>query len=148
MTDTATSTTTMIAAPDAATARLRRVIQTDVALCAVSGVALVAGAGALADLADVEGGGPIVAAGAFLLLLAGALTWLSRAPAEALVRLAPWSAEGDFAWAVGSVALAVAMSMSGTGRALLVAQAVVVAGVGAAKLAAHRGARAGIIGVR
>jgi len=148
MTDIHTTATTPMPSTDDAMLRLRRVIQTDVGLCAASGVVLVLGAGALADLADVSGGGPIVAAGAFLLLLAGALTWLSRAPAEALVRLAPWSAEGDFAWVIGSVALAVAVSMSATGRVLLVTQAVVVAGMGAAKLAAHRNARATIIGVR
>ena len=148
MTEIDTTSTPAAAETDAAIIRLRRVIQTDVALCAVSGVALVVGAGVLADLADVNGEAAIDAAGGFLVLLAGALRWLSRAPVEALVRLTPWSAEGDFAWAVGSVVLAVAGSMSGPGRALLVAQAVAVAGMGGAKLVAHRGARAGIIGAR
>lgn len=124
---------------------LRRIIQADVALCAVSGLVLLLGAGALADLADVDGGGVIGGAGVFLIVLAGALAWLSRAPSSVLLRLAPWSADGDFAWALASVGLAIGVSMSGAGRALLVAQALVVAWVGAAKLVAHREARAGMI---
>lgn len=124
---------------------LRRIIRADVALCAASGLVLLLGAGALADLADVDGGGVIAGAGVFLLALAAALAWLSRAPAAVVVRLAPWSADGDFAWALASVALAVGVSMSGAGRALLVAQALVVAGIGGAKLTAHRAARQGMI---
>src|SRR3546814_10320230 len=60
-------------------ATLRRVFRLDVALCATSGVVLVAAAGALADLVDMDGGGPIAAAGSFLMVLAGALAWLAQA---------------------------------------------------------------------
>lgn len=144
--DTLTHAPNTTDAPPAA--RLRRVIRFDAALCVASGAALLGGAGPLADLADVDGEGTILAAGAFLVVLAAALAWLSRAPVDVLVRLTPWSADGDFVWALGSVALAVTVSMSGAGRGLLVAQALAVAGVGVLKLVAHRTARAGIIGAR
>ena len=132
----------------AALADLRQVVRLDIGVCAASGVALVAGARPLADLAGLAGGGETAAVGGFLLVLAAGLVLLARASARTLVQLVPWSAEGDLAWAAASALVAGTVSMNGTGRALVLAQGVIVAGVGVAKLRAHRAARAAIIGAR
>lgn len=119
---------------------LRRVIAEDAVLCGVSGAVLLVGAAPLADLVDLDGGGPLIAIGAFLIALAAALAWLRQAPTAELLRLSPISAAGDLAWAVASLVVAVAVSMNTAGRVAVVVQGLVVAGVGAAKLRARRAA--------
>ena len=120
---------------------VRRIVQADAVLCLVSGGLLVAGASPLADVAGIEPTWPVAAVGAFLLLLGSNLLFLARASARHLLAITPWSAESDFAWALASVVVAVAVSMTGPGRALVLGQAVVVAMVGVAKLRAVRAAR-------
>jgi hypothetical protein len=121
---------------------VRRIVQADAVLCLVSGGLLFAGASPIADVAGLEPTWPVAAVGAFLLLLGVNLLFLARAAARHLLAITPWSAETDFAWAVASVVVALAVSMTGPGRALVLAQAVVVAMVGVAKLRAVRAARA------
>jgi hypothetical protein len=82
----------------------------------------------------VEPLGPTVAAGAFLLVLGAGLALLARAEVHVLRALLPWSGEGDLLWAAGSVAVAALVDLTGPGRALVLAQAAVVALVGVAKL--------------
>lgn len=117
---------------------VRRVLHGDAALCAVSGAVALLGARPLADLADLDGGGPVAAVGAFLLLLGADLALLARAGDRLVRRLNPWSAAGDLAWVAASLVVAVTVDMSGVGRALVLAQALVVAGVAIAKATAHR----------
>jgi hypothetical protein len=69
------------------------------------------------------------------------LAFLARAGRRALVALAPWSAEGDFAWAAASLVAAGFADLTGPGRALVAAQAVVVAVMGAVKIRAAKAAR-------
>lgn len=137
------TTTTALVTSNGTTDRaepLRRVLRLDVAACAIPGIALVALARPVADLLDVDDATPIVVAGAFLVVLAVDLALLARSSTATLLRLTPWSAAGDVAWAVGSVALALLAPLSGIGRALLVGQGLAVAGMAAAKLAARRSA--------
>ena len=141
MTTTVHPTTGFAGTLDAVT-RVRRVVQADAVLCLVSGGLLFAGASPLAELAGLEPTWPVAAVGAFLLLLGVNLLVLARASARHVLAITPWSAESDFAWAVASVVVALAVSMSGPGRAIVLAQAVVVAAVGVAKLRAVRAARA------
>jgi hypothetical protein len=124
-----------------AVAAVRRVVQADAVLCLVAGGVLVAGFAPIADVAGIEPTWPVAAVGAFLLLLGVNLLLLARAAARHLLALTPWSADSDFAWVVASVVVAVAASMTGPGRALVLAQAVAVAGMGVAKLRAVRAAR-------
>ena len=138
---TTTTAPTPFAETLGAVTGVRRVVQADAVLCLVSGGLLVAGAGPLADVAGLEPTWPVAAVGGFLLLLGVNLLVLARASARHLLALAPWSAESDFAWAIASVVVAVTVSMTGPGRALVLAQAVVVAGMGVAKLRAVRAAR-------
>ncbi|HEY9556936.1 MAG TPA: hypothetical protein VIR58_09380 [Acidimicrobiales bacterium] len=127
-------------------ATLRRVFRLDVALCATSGVVLVAAAGALADLVDMDGGGPIAAAGSFLMVLAGALAWLAQARAKTVLALSVPSAAGDLAWSAGSVMVAATVTMNGLGQVLVLAQAAAITCMAVAKLTARRAAARGIIG--
>jgi hypothetical protein len=121
---------------------VRRVVQADAVLCLVSGGLLVAGVAPIADLLGVEPRWPVAAAGAFLLLLGANLLFLARAAARHVLALTPWSADGDFLWAIASIAVALGVSLTGPGRALILVQGVVVAAVGVAKLRAVRAARA------
>lgn len=136
-----TTTTTTAAPAEHATNGvdgLRRVIRLDVAACAGPGIALVGLAGPVADLLGVDGTTPIVVAGVFLVALAVDLALLARSSTATLLRLTPWSAAGDMAWALGSVALALLAPLSGIGRAVVLAQGLAVAGMAFAKLAARR----------
>lgn len=136
-----TTTQPTIATGPTTTDPLRRVIWLDVAACGVLGIGLVGLAGPVADLLDIESSAPVVAAGAFLTVLAVGLVWLARASTPARLRLTPWSAAGDVAWAVGSVALAAAAPLSGVGRVLVAVQGLAVAGMAVAKTSAHPHAR-------
>src|SRR3546814_10547014 len=84
-------------------ATLRRVFRLDVALCATSGVVLVAAAGALADLVDMAGGGPTAPAGSFPMVPAGALPWLAQARSKTALALAHPRTAGHLAWGPGPV---------------------------------------------
>jgi hypothetical protein len=123
------------------TDQVRRVMRADAVLCAVLGVGLVAGAGPVADLIGVDPSWSVAAAGAFLLGLAAALFAISRAAVRPLLALTPWSAEGDFVWAAASVVVAVTVSLTGPGRALIAGQGLVAVAMGVAKLQAVRAAR-------
>ena len=137
-----TATPTAHTATDTpATAWVRTVIKADAALCVISGVVLAGAAGPLADLAGLDTATPVVLPGLFLLLLGAGLAALARAGRRTLVALTPWSADGDFAWAAASLAVAVLTDLTGPGRALVAAQAVVVAVMGTLKLRAVRAAR-------
>ncbi|HJR26412.1 MAG TPA: hypothetical protein VJ804_13130 [Acidimicrobiales bacterium] len=138
---TTTTAPTPFAETLGAVTGVRRVVQADAVLCLVSGGLLFAGAGPIADVAGLEPTWPVAAVGGFLLLLGVNLLVLARASARHLLALTPWSAESDFVWAIASVVVAVAVSMTGPGRALVLAQAVVVAAMGVAKLRAVRAAR-------
>lgn len=133
-----TTTQPTLTAGPATTEPLRRVIWLDVAACGVLGLGLLGLARPVADLLDIESSAPIVAAGAFLAVLAVGLVWLARASTPLLLRLTPWSAAGDVAWAVASVALAAAAPLSGVGRVLVAAQGLAVAGMAVAKTSARR----------
>ncbi len=141
MTTTTVPSTTGFADALEAIRGVRRVVQADAVLCLVSGGLLVAGAAPLADLAGLDPTWPVAAVGGFLLLLGANLLLLARASARLLLALTPWSADGDLLWAAASVAVAVGVSMTATGRALVLAQGLVVAAVGVAKLKAVRAAR-------
>ena len=112
----------------------RRLVRFDSLLCLASGAVLVAAASPLTDLAGVEPLVPTVAAGVFLVVLGAGLAFLARAELRPLRALLPWSGEGDLLWAAGSVAVATTVDLTGPGRALVLAQAAVVALVGVAKL--------------
>lgn len=133
-----TTTTAPAVRTTDATEGLRRVIRLDVAACAVPGIALVALAGPVAELLDVDNTTPIVVAGVFLVVLAADLALLARSSTSILLRLTPWSAAGDLAWAVGSAALALLAPLSGVGRFVVLAQGLAVAGMAIAKLSARR----------
>ena len=141
MTTTTVPTSTDFTETLGAISDVRRIVQADAVLCLVSGSLLVVGAQPIADVAGLEPAWPAAAAGAFLVLLGANLLFLARAAARHLLALTPWSADGDFLWAAASVAVAVGVSLTGTGRVLLIAQALLVAGVGVAKLRAVRAAR-------
>ncbi|QGG96424.1 hypothetical protein [Actinomarinicola tropica] len=134
---TTTTTAAATTAPDR-TRTLRAVMNLDVAACAVPGLALVELAGPVADVLGIENATPVTAAGAFLVVLAAELALLARAPARLLLRLTPWSAAGDAAWALGSAAVAAIAPLSGIGRLVVLAQGLAVAGMAVAKLRARR----------
>jgi hypothetical protein len=123
--------------------RARRLVRFDSLLCLASGALLVVGATPLTDLAGVEPPAPALAAGVFLLVMAAGLALLARAQLRVLRVVLPWSGEGDLLWAAGSVALAVMVDLTGPGRALVLAQAAVVALVGLAKLGLAKQLRPG-----
>jgi hypothetical protein len=133
MTLTTVPATTPVSTRSAAE-QARRLVRFDSLLCLAGGALLVAGAAPLTDLAGVEPLAPTVAAGIFLLLLGAGLAVLVRAELHVLRALLPWSGEGDLLWAAGSVAVAAMVDLTGPGRALVLAQAAVVAMVGIAKL--------------
>jgi hypothetical protein len=120
---------------------LRTVMRADAAVCVGSGAVLTAAYAPLGDLAGIAPAWPVAAAGLFLLVLGAGLALLSRAGRRPLVALVPWSAEGDFVWAAGSLAIAGLVDLTGPGRAIIAAQAVVVAVIGVLKLRAVRAAR-------
>ncbi len=120
---------------------VRRIVLADAVLCLVTGGLLVGGVVPIADLIGLEPRWPVAAAGAFLLLLGGNLLCLARAAPRHVLALTPWSADGDFLWAIASVAIALGVSLTGPGRALVLVQAVAVVAVGLAKLRAVRAAR-------
>jgi len=125
-----------------AVATLRRIVMADAVLTAVAGVGLLGAAETWADEAGLATTGPVVAVGGFFVGLAVVVALLGRLPAATLVRAAPLNAVGDLAWAAGSVAVALAADLSGTGRAIVLAQAVAVLAVGEAKLLFARRSRA------
>ena len=120
---------------------VRRVVQADAVLCLVSGGLLFAGAGPIADVAGLEPTWPVAAVGGFLLLLGFNLLVLARASARHLLALTPWSAESDFAWAIASVVVAFAVSLTGPGRAMVLGLGLAAVPMGIAKMRAIRAAR-------
>ena len=122
----------------AAEAGLRRLLLADAAICAVSGIGLVVFRSPIADLVGRDSTTALAAIGTFLAVLAIGLSSLARAHRRTMLRLTPWSAEGDLLWAAASLAVAAVASLNGTGRVLVLIQAVAVAGMGVAKLAGRR----------
>src|SRR3546814_9582466 len=86
----------------------------------------------------MDGGGPIAAAGSFLMVLAGALAWLAQARAKTVLALSVPSAAGDLAWSAGSVMVAATVTMNGLGQVLVLAQAAAITCMAVAKLTARR----------
>jgi hypothetical protein len=120
---------------------LRQVMIADALFTAVAGVGLLAGADPLAEEAGLATTGPLVAVGAFFVVLAALVAGLGRAPEPAVRRLVPLNGIGDVAWAVMSVVAALAADLSGRGRAVVLVQAVAVFAIGEAKLVLARRAR-------
>lgn len=120
---------------------LRTVVRADAALCVATGAVLAAGASPLADLAGLDTATPVVLPGVFLLVLGLGLGLLARADRRLLVALTPWSARGDVVWGAASLAVAAGVDLTGPGRALVVAQALVVTAMAALKLRAVCAAR-------
>jgi hypothetical protein len=131
-------------AEHASVATLRGVFMADAGLTAVAGVAVLAASETLADEAGLATTGPLLGIGGFFVGLAIVVAILGRLPACSLVRAAPLNAIGDLAWVAGSVAVAVMADLSGAGRTMVLAQAVAVLAVGAAKLWFARRSRADI----
>lgn len=124
------------------TTTLRRVVMADAAVTAVAGVVLLAASRTLADESGLATTGPLVGIGGFFVGLAVVVAVLGRLPARTLIRLTPINALGDLAWAAASVVVAFAADLSGTGRAMVLAQALAVLAIGEAKLRLARRARA------
>jgi hypothetical protein len=122
-------------APDAPTHDLRRLLRADAALCLISGSVVAAAARPLADLLGVTSTAPILATAGVLAVVGLALVGLAAAPRVLLAPGSVLSATGDAVWALGFATVAVLAPLSGPGRALVLAQAAVVAGIGLAKRA-------------
>ncbi|MEO6318567.1 MAG: hypothetical protein ABIP36_07280 [Acidimicrobiales bacterium] len=120
---------------------VRRVVQADAAVTAVGGIVVLAAAEPVADLLGLATTGPVLAVGAVFVALSLVLALLGRADARSMLRLVPINAAGDLVWAAASIGVAALAELSGTGRALIAVQAVVVLAVGEAKLITVRRAR-------
>ncbi len=127
-----------------ATTVVRRVVQADAALTAVGGGVVLAAAEPVADLLGLATTGPVLAVGAFFMALSLVLALVGRTDARQLLRVVPINAVGDLAWAAASIGVAALADLSGTGRALIAVQAVVVLAVGEAKLITVRRARSSV----
>lgn len=120
---------------------LRQLMVADALFTGVAGIALLAAADPLAEEAGLSATGPLVAIGAFFVVLAAVVAGLGRASDAAVLRLVPLNGFGDVAWAAASVVVALAADLSGSGRALVLGQAVAVLAIGEAKLVLARRAR-------
>jgi hypothetical protein len=119
--------------PDPATHDLRRLLRADATLCLVSGAVVAAAARPIADLLDVTATGPILATAGVLVVTGLALVALAKAPRAVLSAGSALSAIGDALWAIGFAGVALLTPLSGPGRALVLAQAALVAAIGLAK---------------
>lgn len=124
---TATPPTTNAATSNPGTAVLRPPIAADAVVSGLFGAALVAAPAAVADLTGL-GTGWLRGIGAFALLYAVDLAILAtRLPrGGGLVR---WVAVGNAVWVGASLLLAAAGDLTAAGRALVVLQAALVAGL-------------------
>ncbi|HYH18840.1 MAG TPA: hypothetical protein VD995_09480 [Azospirillum sp.] len=107
---------------------LRRVLLADAALCAVAGLVLLVGAGALAGPLGLPS---TLLAGAGVALLPVAAALLVLATRAAVPRVALWAViAANALWAVESVALPLTgwIAPTGLGHAFVFAQALIVAG--------------------
>jgi hypothetical protein len=105
----------------------RTILRADGALCAASGVLLLAGAGPIASLAGLDGPLGVVAVGAFLLPWGAGLLWLAgRRPVGRGLLLTV--AVVNILWVIGSAAIILggtpALSTLGTWGVALVADVV------------------------
>ncbi len=120
---------------------LRQVMVADAVATGVAGIGLLLAADPLADEAGLATTGPVLAVGGFFAVLALLVGAISRVRDPLLVRLAALNGGADVGWAVASVVVGLTADLSGTGRALVLVQAVAVLGVGEAKLLLARRAR-------
>jgi hypothetical protein len=124
---------TAMAPAEPAAHDLRRLLRADAALCLVSGAVVAAAARPIADLLDVTSTSPILVTAGVLVVVGLALVALAAAPRAVLAVGSALSAAGDAVWAIGFAAVAVLAPLSGEGRALVLAQAALVAAIGLAK---------------
>jgi hypothetical protein len=117
---------------------VRRILAIDAGFCLAGGAVLLAAATEIADRADLAAPGFVRVLGAFLLVLGVDLALFARAP-ERWARLgAALTAVGDLAWAAGSVAIVLTAELPAWASAAVLAQAVAVLAIAAAKRAALR----------
>jgi hypothetical protein len=120
---------------------LRQLMLADAVGTGAAGLALLLGADPLADEAGLATSGPVLAIGAFFVGLAVVVAAVGRAHEAVLLRLVPLNGAGDLAWAAGSVIVGLTADLSGSGRAMVLVQAVAVLAIGEAKLVLSRRAR-------
>jgi hypothetical protein len=127
--------------PAASRRQLRQLLTVDAAICLVSGAVLVVAATPVADLVGLSTSEPVRVVGIFLVLLGGALAWLSNSSDKARQQWVPINAAGDLLWAAASLAVAVLADLTGPGRALIAAQGLLALSIGETKLVLLRRAQ-------
>jgi hypothetical protein len=120
---------------------LRQLMLADAVFTLVAGIALLLAADPLADEAGLATSGPLLAIGAFFVVLAGVVAAVGRASEDLLPRLVPLNGIGDLGWAAASVIVSLSADLSGSGRALVLVQGVAVLVIGEAKLLLSRRVR-------
>jgi hypothetical protein len=121
---------------------LRQLMVADAVVTAVGGLGLLAGASMLAEEAGLTTAAPVRAVGGFFVVLAVVVATVGWRPERTLVRLTSVNGLGDLMWAAASVIVGLTADLSGSGRAVVLVQAVIVLAVGEAKLLLARRARA------